>query len=147
MLWSCIAHCTLPPLAHTFSTLVMHWSIPCFFILAYHVYLMLCNILFCLLFELHFSFILHPSCIFILVHIFISCPRFSLILFLFVLKKGESILLSSIPKSFVISIWLLCTFLGGEILFLVHICRGRDIPWGEIFHGGDAYTKGEKTLC
>ena len=24
--------------------------------------------------------------------------------------------------------WLLCTFLGGAILFLVHICRGRVIP-------------------
>ena len=31
-------------------------------------------------------------------------------------------------ESFVISIWLLCTFFGGEILFLVNICRGKDIP-------------------
>ena len=47
-------HCTQPSLAHTFATLVMHWSIPCFFILACHVYIMLCSILFCLKFELHF---------------------------------------------------------------------------------------------
>ena len=41
-------------------------------------------ILFFLLFELHFSFILHPSDIFILVHTFISCSHFSMTLCLFV---------------------------------------------------------------
>ena len=44
-------------------------------------------------------------------------------------KKGESI---------VIFIWLLCTFSGGEILSYAH-------SYGEKFHRGDAYTKGEKT--
>ena len=73
-------HCTQPPLAHTSATLVMHWSISCFFILACHIYLMLCSILFCLLFELLFSFILHSSCIIFLVHTFISCLLFSLTL-------------------------------------------------------------------
>ena len=43
-----VMHCTLPPLAHTFATFVMHWSTPCFFILACHIYLILCSILFCL---------------------------------------------------------------------------------------------------
>ena len=95
--------CTQPPLAHTFATLVMHWSIPGFFILAYHIYLILCSILFCLLFELHFSFILHPSCIILFVHTFISSPFFSLTPLSICVKKGESILQSSIPESFVIS--------------------------------------------
>ena len=49
-----VMHCTHPPLAHTFATLVMHWFRPFFFILACHVYLMLCSILLCLWFELHF---------------------------------------------------------------------------------------------
>ena len=74
------------------ATLVMHWSIRCFFILACHIYLMLCNILFCLLFKLHFSFILHPSCIILLVHTFISCHFFSLTPLSICVKKGESIL-------------------------------------------------------
>ena len=87
-----VMHCTYPPLAHTFATLVMHWSIPCFFILACHVYLMLCSILFCLSFELHFSFILHPSCIILLVHTFISCPLSSLTPLSIRVKKGESTL-------------------------------------------------------
>ena len=38
----------------------MHWSIPCFFILACHVYLLLCIILLCLRFELHFLIHLAP---------------------------------------------------------------------------------------
>ena len=48
-----VMHCTKPPLAHTFVTLVMHWSIPCFFILVCHVYLILCSSLFCLRIEFH----------------------------------------------------------------------------------------------
>ena len=56
--FSCIAHSH--PLAHTFAILVMHWSIPCFFILACHVYLILCSILFCLRIELHFLIHLAP---------------------------------------------------------------------------------------
>ena len=55
-----VMHCTLPPFAHTFATLVMHWSIPCFFILTCHVYLMLCRTLFCLRIELHFLIHLAP---------------------------------------------------------------------------------------
>ena len=65
--FSCLVHAlhiatsyTQPPLAHTFATLVMHWSIACFLILACHVYLMLCSILFCLRFKLHFLIHLAP---------------------------------------------------------------------------------------
>ena len=54
-----------------------------------------------------FSFILHPSCI-----IFYPC----LYLLFF---PGESIP-KSIPVCFVISIWLMCTFSGGEILPRAH---------------------------
>ena len=134
-------HCTHPPLAHTFATLVMHWSIPCFFILACHVYFMLCSILFCLLFELHFSLILHLSCIILLVHTLISCPRFPVALCLFVSKGGRvysrvvyrrvlSFLYDSRAHPQGQKFYFSCTFIGGEI-----------------FHRGDAYTKGEKTLC
>ena len=57
----CFGHALhIPPLAHTFVTLVMHWSIPCFFILTCHVYLMLCSILFYLRFELHFLIHIAP---------------------------------------------------------------------------------------
>ena len=98
--------------------------------LACYVYFMFCRIfffkVFCLLFELYFSFILHPSCIIIIVCFFISCPHFSLTLCPFLTKRGEYTL-ESIPKCFVISIWLFCTSLGGENLFLMHICRGRVI--------------------
>ena len=65
------------------------WFIPCFFILACHVYLILSSTIFCLLFKLHFSFISHPSCIIIIVHTFISCPHFSLTLCLFMTKRGR----------------------------------------------------------
>ena len=104
ILWPCITHSLL---AHTFATLVMHWSIPCFFILACHVYIRLCSILFCLLFELHFSFILHPSCFILIVHTFILCPHFSLTLWLFVSKRGRV---------------YFCHF----YMTLVHILRGRN---------------------
>ena len=135
-----VMHCTQPPLAYTFATLVMLWSIPYFFILACHVYFMLCSILLCLLFELHFSLILHSSCIILLVHTLISCPRFSLALCLFVSKRGRvysrvvyqrvlSFLYDSCARSQGEKFYFSCTFVGGVM-----------------FHKGDAYTKGEKTL-
>ena len=43
---------------------------------------------FCLLFKLHFSFILHLSCIILLVHTFISYPLFSLTPLSIRVKKG-----------------------------------------------------------
>ena len=117
----CIFHalvmqCTQPPLTHTFATLVMHWSIPCFFILACHVYLMLCSILHCLRFELHFLIHLAP----LMYHYHYSflhlLPSFLLGPLSIPDKKGESTL-ESIPECFVIFIWLLCTSLGRENLF------------------------------
>ena len=89
-----VMHCTLPlpPLARTFATLVMHWSTPCFFILACHVYLMLCSILFCLRCELHFLIHLAP----LMHHYHCSylhlLPSFFLDLFVYSCQKGESIL-------------------------------------------------------
>ena len=85
-----VIHCILPPFAHIFATLVMHWSISCFFILACHVYLFLCSTLFVLGLSFIFSFILHPSCIIIISHTFISCSRFSLTLCLFLTKRGRA---------------------------------------------------------
>ena len=57
--------------------------------------------------------------------------------FVYSCQKGGEYILESIPESFVISIWLLCTSLRGEILFLVHICRGRDIPYGRCIYQGE----------
>ena len=70
-----------------------------------------------------FSFILHLSCI-----IFYPCsyllffPSFLLIHLSICDKKRESI-----PVCFVISIWLMCTFLGGEILPRVHFLGEKAI--------------------
>ena len=74
------------------ATLIMHWSIPCFVILACLVYLMLCGILFCLRFELHFLIHLAPlmhhyHCLYL--HLL---PSFLLDPLSIRDKKGESIL-------------------------------------------------------
>ena len=87
-----VMHCIQPPLTHTFATLVMHWSIPCFFILTCHVYLMLCRTLFCHRIELHFLLHLapvmpHQHCLFL--HLL---PSFLLDSLSILDKKGESIL-------------------------------------------------------
>ena len=86
------------------------------------MFFMLCSIFFffyvfvlCLSFI--FSFILHPSCIiFHLCSYLLFFLSFLLIHLSICDKKGENIL------------WLMCTFVGGEI------------------HRGDAYVKGEKTF-
>ena len=58
---SCFGHALHIATSYThLATLIMHWSIPYFFILSYHVYFILCSILFCLLFELHFLIHLAP---------------------------------------------------------------------------------------
>ena len=94
-----------------------------------------------------FSFILHPSCIILLIHSFISCLLFSLTTLSIRVKKGGEYTLECIPESFVISIWLLCTSLRGEILFLVHICRGRDIPYGRCIYQGEEDIVLIRKLC
>ena len=88
-LCSCIAH------NHLLHTPLL--PLPCLGLylvsssLACHVYFILCNIVFlrCFVFCLSFifSFILYPSCIFILVHIFFSFPRSFWPLCLFVSKR------------------------------------------------------------
>ena len=88
-LCSCIAH------NHLLHTPLL--PLPCLGLyhvsssLACHVYFILCNIVFlrCSVFCLSFifSFILYPSCIFILVHIFFSFPRSFWPLCLFVSKR------------------------------------------------------------
>ena len=88
-LCSCIAH------NHLLHTPLL--PLPCLGLylvsssLACHVYFILCNIVFlrCFVFCLSFifSFILYPSCIFILVHIFFSFPRSFWSLCLFVSKR------------------------------------------------------------
>ena len=128
----------------------MHWSIPCFFILACHVYLMLCSILLCLKFELHFlihlaTFMHHCHCSylhllpsFLLDPLSIPDKKGESILSLFQTKRGRVYSREYTGVFFVISIWLLCTSLRGEILILMHICRGRDIPYGRcIYPGGE----------
>ena len=85
-----------------------------------------------------FSFISHPSCIISIVHSLISCHRFSLTRCLFLTKRGRVYSREYTKEFFVISIWLLCTSLGGEILFLVHIYKERVIPYGRcIYQGGE----------
>ena len=97
-------HCTQPLLAHTFATLVMHWSIPYFVILACHVYLMLYSILLCLRFELHFLIHLAP----LMHHYHCSylhlLPSFLLDPLSIPDKKGESILQRVYRSVFVNSI-------------------------------------------
>ena len=116
----CIFHAlvmyyTLPPLAHTFATLVMHWSIPCFFILACHVYLMLCSILLCLRFELHFLIHLtllmhHSPCSYLYL-----LPSFLLDPFVYSCKKGGEYTLKYYTEEF-----------SHFYMTLVHILRGRN---------------------
>ena len=114
-----VIHCILPPFAHTFATLVMLWSISCFFILACHVYLILCSILLCLMFWASFS---HSSCApHALFFLFIpsSLAFFSpWPLCLFVSKRGR--VYSRVYTG------EFCHFYMALVHFLVHICRGRD---------------------
>ena len=123
-----------------FTSLAPHVHFSClglYFVsssLACHVYFMLCSIFFrCFVFWLSFifSFILYPSCIIILVHIFFSFPHFSWSLCLFVSKRGRvywkvlSFLYDSWSHSQGEKLYFLCTFVGRESL------------------RGDAYTMGE----
>lgn len=65
-----LLYTTLPPLPCLAQYLISK-SLTC------HFYFMICSILFCLLFEFHFSFILYPICILILVPIFLFFPHSS----------------------------------------------------------------------
>ena len=90
MHFQCFGHAL--HIAHTYTTLVMHWFISCLFILTCHVYLMLCSTLFCFRFELHFLIHLTP-----LMHryhysYFHLLPSFLLNFLSIPKKKGENIL-------------------------------------------------------
>ena len=91
--------------------------------LACHVFFMLCSIffkVFCFFVWASFS---HSSCT---PHASYPCsyllffPSFLLIHLSIHEKNGESIP-ECIPKCFIISIWLMCTFSGGEILSRAHL--------------------------
>ena len=90
-----------------------------------------------------FSFISHPSCIIIIVHTFISYPRFSLTLCLFLTKRGRvySREYTGDSGEFLSLLYDSCVHPQGEKFYFSCSFVG-----GEIFHRGDAYTKGEKTL-
>ena len=109
--------------------------------LACYVYFMFCSIfLNVFVFRLNFifSFILHLLCI-----IFYPCsyllffPSFLLFHMSLCDKDGESIP-KSISVCFVISIWLMCTFLGEKFYPCTFV--------GGESHKGDVYTRGEKTF-
>ena len=97
---------------------------------SWHVMFTLCFVAFCyvLCFELHFLIHLAPLMHHSPYSFLHLLPSFLLDPIVYSCQKGGEYTLECIPESFVISIWLLCISLEGEILFLVHICRGRDIP-------------------
>ena len=87
MHWSCIAH------SHLLHTPLLPLSCIGLYLVSssQHVMFTLCFVAFCFVFCLSFifSFILHHSCIIIIVRTFISCTRFSLTLCLFLTKRGR----------------------------------------------------------
>ena len=117
-----------------FTHLAPHMHFSCLIHVMF--YFMLCSIVFltCFVFCLSFifSFILYPSCIITLVHIFFSFPPSSLSICVFVTKRGRvyrrvlSFLYDSCAYSKGEKFYFLCTILGGESL------------------RGDAYTKGRR---
>ena len=124
MLWSCIAY------SHLLHRPLLPLSCIGLYPISssYHVMFTLCFVESCFVLCLNFifSFILHPSCKVILIHTFISCPHFSLTLCLFVSKRG--IVYSRVVyREFCNFYMTLVHIFRGEILFLVYICRGRDI--------------------
>ena len=133
MHWSCIAH------SHLLHTPLLPLSCIGLYLVSssQHVIFTLCYVAFCFVLGLSFifSFISHPSCIIIIVRIFISCPCFSLTLCLFLTKRGRVYSREYTEEGSCAypqgeKFYFLCTFVGGEIFFR-----------------GDAYTKREKTLC
>ena len=137
--WSCIAHSYLlhtPLLPLSCIGLYLASS-------SQHVMFTLCFVSFYFVFGLNFifSFILHPSCIIIIVHTFISCPLFSLTLCLFLTKRGR-VYSREYTRVFLSFLYDSCAHPQGQKFYFSCTFVG-----GKIFHKGDAYTKGEKTLC
>ena len=138
MHWSCIAYSHL---LHTPLLLLSCISLYLFFILACHVYLMICSILLCLRFKLHFlihltSLMHHYHCSYL--HLLSSFLLYTLSI---PDKKGENIL-QRVYRSVLSFLYDFCVHPQGEKFYFSCTFVG-----GEIFHRRDAYTKGEKTLC
>ena len=115
MLLSCIAHSHLlhTHLCYPCHVLVyilfLHPSMSCLFYALQHFFFFLVLGL-----NFIFLFISHPSCIIIIVRTFISCPRFSLTLCLFMTKRGR-VYFREYTEEF-------CHF----YMTLVHILTGRN---------------------
>ena len=139
MHWSCITH------SHLLHTPLLPLSCIGLYLVFSSQYVMftLCFVAFCFVLRLSFifSFISHPSCIIIIVCTFIFCPRFSLILCLFVTKRGR-LYSSEFIGEFLSFLYDSCAHSQEEKFYFSYTFVG-----GEIFHRGDAYIKGEKTLC
>ena len=107
-----------------------------------HVMFTLCFVALCFVLGLSFifSFILHPSCIISIVRSIISCPLFSLTLCLFLTKRGR-VYSGEYTGVFLSFLYDSCVHPQGEKFYFS--CTFIE---EEIFHRGDAYTKGEKTL-
>ena len=138
MHWLCIAyshflHTPLLPLLCTSLHIVF---------LSQHVMFTLCFVAFYFVLGLSFifSFISNPSCIIIIVHTFISCHFFSLTLYLFLTKRGR-VYSRKYTRMFLSFLCDQCAYPQGEKFYFSCTFVG-----GEIFHRGDAYTYGEKTL-
>ena len=144
MNWSCIA------LSHLLHTHLLPLSCIGLYLISssQHVIFTLCFVAcyFVLGLSFIFSFILHPSCIIIIVCSFISCPLFSLTLYLFLTKRGRVY-----SREYT---GVFCHF----YMTLVHILRGRnsisrahlqggDFPqWRCIYQGGEDIVLTRK-LC
>ena len=139
MHWSCIAH------SHLLHTPLLPLSCISLYLVSssQHVMFTLCFMAFYFVLGLSFifSFISHPSCIINIVRSFISCPCFSLTLCLFLTKRGR-IYSREYSGEFVSFLYNSCAHPQGEKFYFSCTFVG-----GEIFHRGNAYTKGEKTLC
>ena len=139
MHWSCIAHSHL---LHT-SLLPLSCIGPYLALSSQHVMFTLYFVAFYFVFGLSFifSFISHPSCFIIIIHTFISCPLFSLTLCLFLTKRGR-VYFREYTGVFLSFLYDFCAHPQREKFYFSYTFVGE-----EIFHRGDAYTKGEKTLC
>ena len=134
MLWSCIAH------SHLLHTPLLPLSCISLYLVSssQHVMFTLCFMAFYFVLGLSFifSFILHPSCIILLVYTFIFCPRFSLTLCLFMIKRGR--VYSRVIYRRVLSfLYDSCAHPQKEKFYFLYTFVRGDIPQGRyIYQGG-----------
>ena len=138
MHWSCITH------SHLLHTPLLPLSCIGLYLVSssQHVMFTFCFVALCFVLGLSFifSFISHPSCIISIVRSFISCPRFSLTLCLFLTKRGR-VYSREYTKEFLSFLYGSCVHPYGEKFYFSCTFIG-----GELFHRENAYTKREKTL-